>query len=169
MKLIAIKKSLIFFLFASFFGCGSSAIIHLKNGKSIEAKITDSDYESVYITAGYDKEIPRSQIVDIDHPGNVLATIGGLFVLTGAQFWYIGSETKEYVPGAFSKGMGLISLISGGLMSIYGISVWNRSRKNASKTYSHYAYTKDDSLIIQPKFYHNNNESYQGLSIMYQY
>ena len=71
--------------------------------------------------------------------------------------------------GGLFQNMGVATVVTGGFMSLIGISIWNRSKNNANQDSSNYAYTKDLSLSIQPKFYHNNNESYQGLSIMYQY
>jgi hypothetical protein len=60
-------------------GCAATATVMTKRG-SLEATVNGGDAESLVVTneVGLERRVPREEIVDIDHPGNVLATVFGV-------------------------------------------------------------------------------------------
>jgi hypothetical protein len=102
-----------------FSNCFSTATIQRHSGPPIEARIDRSDSEKLYLTSatGEHFTLDRSDIVDIDHPGNVRLTIGiaaavlGTVMLVGANtslFCSHGSScvSPEGFLGLYLFGMG---------------------------------------------------------------
>jgi hypothetical protein len=58
--------------------CVSTATIKRRSGPTIEACIDRSDQDKVYVSAtdGKHYAVDRSDMIDVDHPGNVLMTTG---------------------------------------------------------------------------------------------
>ena len=58
-------------------GCSTTATIHRVNGPAYEAKILRSDPTSLVVQGddGRPYRVPCQQVSDIDHPGNVMATV----------------------------------------------------------------------------------------------
>jgi len=58
--------------------CVSTATITRRSGPTLEACIDRSDQDKVYVSAtdGKHYAVDRSDIVEVDHPGNVLMTTG---------------------------------------------------------------------------------------------
>ena len=58
--------------------CFPTALIKRRSGPTIEARIDRSDNEKLYLTTvgGQKYTVDRSDVEDIDHPGNVLLTTG---------------------------------------------------------------------------------------------
>ena len=113
-------------------GCGSSATLTLRDGQTIEGIIRASSSENVYVTKFGDvKRVPRSEIADIDHPGNVAATIGGVVTAYGIANIIIGMPTCERTENpAYCAGVVLPAVLGLGLVT-YGVSVWAESTRNA--------------------------------------
>lgn len=61
--------------------CGSEAIIRTNTGASFEGEITGHDDGGVFING---RRISKSEIRDIDHPGNVAAILGTIVAGIGA-------------------------------------------------------------------------------------
>ncbi|HMY20588.1 MAG TPA: hypothetical protein PKA58_29890, partial [Polyangium sp.] len=61
-------------------GCGHTATITRANAPDLEGEIQASDSQSIYVKTegGTTMSVSRDMITDIDHPGNVAATIGGI-------------------------------------------------------------------------------------------
>lgn len=72
------------FIFTGLCGAGcSTATLERAGSPNIEARIVASDNKAVYVTGddGQVYRVSRSTIRDVDHPGNVLMVIGGVFLL----------------------------------------------------------------------------------------
>jgi hypothetical protein len=67
-------------LIASLAGCSTTATIHRSDGYMLEGRIKGGTRSSIIVDPriGERQEVPRSQVADIDHPGNVHALIGGI-------------------------------------------------------------------------------------------
>ena len=114
-------------------GCGSNAIITKKGGETpIEAKITRGTSNSIYVeSAGIETGISRESIADIDHPGNVAATIGGVISAYGVVNIIMGAPECDRQGAAYCTGVFAPAVIGGSLLT-YGLTVWLDS-VNASK------------------------------------
>lgn len=106
-------------------GCGSNAIITTKGSYTpIEAKITRSTSNTIYVeAAGSEVGIGRESITDIDHPGNVAATIGGVISAYGVVNIIRGAGDCDTQGAAYCTGVFLPTAIGGSLLG-YGLSVW---------------------------------------------
>ncbi len=117
-------------------GCSNTAIVHRRSGTPITAKIDRSDDEALYVSTppGSSYRIERRDVSDIDHPGNVVATIGlsllaasiGLWSLTGQSDNYNNNENGSGFV-ALPKIFALECLVIGLPMSIFGGAVYVRS------------------------------------------
>lgn len=78
-----------------------------------------------------ERAIPRAGIVDIDHPGNVLAAAGLPFIALGIAnlfgVWNCGEGQPSHAF-CMSTGMGVVTISVGALMSLWGATIWDRSR-----------------------------------------
>ena len=117
-------------------GCGTSATIHtIYPGKSHEAQILRSTASELIVwTPEGPRPIPRSEITDIDHPGDAGAVVGTLLLLFGVLNATTGLGSCAE-PGERFICLGSYSgyaLIAGGLgMTIFGGVVYQRSRRAA--------------------------------------
>ena len=66
-------------------GCSTTATVTRNDGTSIDGWIAGGTQDSVVVDSrtGRRSEIPRNQIRDVDHPGNVHAIIGGSVLAYG--------------------------------------------------------------------------------------
>lgn len=126
MKFRSIRHGLVCFGLAAFAtGCGSTAVISKRGASApIEATIKRSTSDMIYVeTAGTEIGISRDEITDIDHPGNVAATIGGVLTGYGLVNIATGVPQCEREGAAFCTGVFLPATIGGSLLA-YGLSVW---------------------------------------------
>jgi len=112
--------------------CAHTATVSRVDGTKVEAKILDADAESVTVqTEGGTQTLLRSDITDIDHPGNAA-------MLTGVALAALGAiQAKEkYGPckdaasrfGSSNKCIGHLWGLGVGIpMTIYGLVVWMKS------------------------------------------
>ncbi len=122
-------------------GCGSRARLRLVDG-SVDGQIEAADADAIALADG--RRIRRDRIVDIDHPGNVAATIGGLLVLSGGAL--AASNYGDCTPGTndnfrcLGQKMGFVSGIGiaevGAALFLYGLVRWTASR-SASRPAKH--------------------------------
>jgi hypothetical protein len=115
-------------------GCSTTATIHRANGPAYEAKILRSDPTSLDVQGDDERpyRVPCEQVSEIDHPGNVIATVGAaLMGIAGLAAWSIATERSQADRRdgviAVSIGYGLPGL----LMAVYGGSVWYSSKNKA--------------------------------------
>ena len=110
-------------------GCGTTATIETRS-YTYEGEIIGRDPRSVIIVDERGKRVAvdRDDIKDIDHPGNVAATIGVILVAYGLVNIAVGASkcsSKEaawcfgvYSPAAIGLGMSIYGFAT------YGESVW---------------------------------------------
>src|SRR5436190_22598247 len=74
----------------SFTACSTTATVQRSNGPAYEATIINSDSGAVYVRAedGLTYRVPRAEVVDIDHPGNVLLAVGASLIAYGVAIGY---------------------------------------------------------------------------------
>lgn len=115
-------------------GCGNSATIQARFG-SIEGRIVAGDKENVYVeqASGLTRTIPKSDIVDVDHPGNVAATIGGVVTAYGVANIAIGSPQCEKEGAAYCVGVFLPATLGVSLLT-YGLGTYIGSTSAMNQT-----------------------------------
>ena len=111
-----------------FCGCSTAASISRADGKPINGKILRSSSSAIIVET---KTGSRSNISDIDHPGNGVAIIGGLLGAYGAFNITQGVPLCEENGPAFCGGVFLPAVV-GGTMLIWGLSTWLGSTGAAS-------------------------------------
>jgi hypothetical protein len=122
------KRMIAAVLCASFAaGCGTTATISRKNGQQDEATIIRSTSTSLMVDTGAgERAISKDEIVDIDHPGNVHAIIGGLLLAYGILNISVGAGQCDSRGAAFCTGVFTPAAVGLG-MSIWGLTVWSKS------------------------------------------
>jgi|GEM_PF-1795072 len=123
-------------------GCSTTAMIYLKDGTSIEGRIKRSDQPSIYVATEDSGElitIDRSNIEDIDHPGDIYALVGTVLGVLGWAAVIVAAVDDATCEGMFCgigndivRGVGLAVGIPSTAVSIWGWSVWGVSRFEAT-------------------------------------
>jgi hypothetical protein len=106
-------------------GCSTSASISRIDGRDIQGKIQRSTSDAVVVATrgGTEVSVPRSEITDIDHPGNAIAVLGGLVGAYGALNIAVGAPTCSDTSAAYCVGVALPAA-AGAAMLIWGLSTW---------------------------------------------
>lgn len=113
-------------------GCSTSATITRRFGSPVDAKIVGGDSENVYVERfGGRDAIPRSDIVDIDHPGNVAAVIGGIVAAYGAANIAVGAPQCEEQGPAFCTGVFIPAVVGVSVMT-WGLGTYGGSVSSLS-------------------------------------
>jgi hypothetical protein len=114
-------------------GCSTTATISRINGRTLEARIQRSTPGAVVVKteSGQEVSISRSEISDIDHPGNVAAVIGGLLSAYGAANIAVGAPQCSTQGGAYCSGVFLPAAL-GVSMLAWGLGTWIGSTSAAS-------------------------------------
>lgn len=78
-------------------GCGNTATLRRWNGPDVEARIAGSDERFFYLEAnGSTHPVPRADVWEIDHPGDVeLAVAGGMSLLFGLPLAIIAGQEPD--------------------------------------------------------------------------
>ncbi|MDC0746716.1 hypothetical protein [Polyangium mundeleinium] len=113
-------------------GCSTTATISRINEPDIEGKIISADDGILMVEtrAGHDS-IPLLSVTDIDHPGNVAATIGTLLTGYGVANIIVGAPDCERGGAAYCLGVFLPATIGLPLM-IWGFTTWGKSQYAAT-------------------------------------
>ncbi len=109
-------------------GCSTTATISRINGKQLEAEIQYSEGDNLVVqtSSGHKLRIPRSEVSDIDHPGNVTAVLGAVLSAYGMVNIAAGASTCDAVGGAFCVGM-IAPAAIGVPMLVWGFMTWGKS------------------------------------------
>jgi hypothetical protein len=109
-------------------GCGNSATITRHTASPVDAKIIGGDRETLYVElpGGRKEAIPKREVVDIDHPGNVAATIGGIVGVYGAANIVVGMPECDRQGPAYCMGVFLPAAIGISLFA-YGLGTYSGS------------------------------------------
>jgi hypothetical protein len=118
-------------------GCSTTASISRADGRELEAKIRRSTPGTVVVetNGGSEISIPRSDIDDIDHPGNASAVVGLLLGSWGAYNIAKAAPGCSEFGGAYCTGVFLPAAI-GVPMLIWGLSTWIGSTNAAGSSSS---------------------------------
>jgi hypothetical protein len=154
------KLVISFSLAALITGCGSTATITRVGARPIEAKIVGSDARAIFIeTDGVRSPVARDEISDIDHPGNVAATIGTIVTGYGIANIALGAENCERGGAAYCTGVFLPAMIGAPIM-LFGIATWAGSVSNAGAGKK----KTEPSLAIVPVVSTDKKNEYVGVS-----
>lgn len=166
-------------------GCGT-ATIYLKDGSSLEARIKRGDASSIYVLpvkkcekrkkyettkTCYDEEIAvsRSDIKDIDHPGNYTAAVGGVIGALGLGVTFLlWSGHQNCTDECFESGIvtGAIAspfLIIGSIGAVIGIGglvsyAWSRKAAEPPKE-------KKTTPRVSPVAMTDGEKTYYGIGM----
>jgi hypothetical protein len=116
-------------------GCSTTATIHRVSGPAYEAKILQSDATSLDVQGddGRPYRVPREQVSDIDHPGNVLATVGAALLGFAGLISYVAATENGGGPSSRDTAItvGVVYGLPGLLMAVAGGSIWLSSKDKA--------------------------------------
>jgi hypothetical protein len=109
-------------------GCSTTATISRINGTQLHGEIQRGDQDTLVVetNAGNTLRIPKSEISDIDHPGNVVGVIGGIVSAYGLANIAVGWSTCAERGGAYCAGTFAPAAL-GLPMLIWGIKTWSDS------------------------------------------
>jgi hypothetical protein len=125
----------------AFTGCATTATIGRNFGPEYEGQIVASDATSLRVRdrAGYEGVIVREDVTDIDHPGNVLFTIGAVVAgMTGSLMIgdLVSRSRQDQAGGSEWSGMGvvvgLVGLATGTSLMAAGAIPYHRSKRAAA-------------------------------------
>jgi hypothetical protein len=115
-------------------GCTTTATI-VTTQRTLEARLEKGDAEHLPVVTewGHREVLLRRDIRDVDHPGNVLAVVGG--ILTAMGVIDLSTFGPMCVRGTFGAG-GVCATaagmaIAGAPMFVWGLWTWLRSREAA--------------------------------------
>lgn len=115
-------------------GCGSTAIVTTRDGELIEGVIDAGGERTLILKTGGGARVrvQRAEITDIDHPGNVAATIGVLMTIYGAANAVLGTSQCTEKGAAFCIGV-YTPLTVGITLAVYGLATHSTSAAAASR------------------------------------
>ena len=121
-------------------GCSTAATLSLNSGVEVEARIRGADQDNLIVMTkdGSEVAIPREEISEIDHPGNVAAVIGGLMTANVTQSvvrnqGFTCGESEQ--PEATCLGVGIHAAI-GAYLLLWGLVTWVDSTRAAASPVS---------------------------------
>jgi len=94
----------------------------------LEAEVVDADAANVYVSnrTGQRYRVPRKDVAEVDHPGNVLFMVGVTIVALGAGMYFdkdgVPGDSEEEVRNAHITG--LVFSVPGALMAAWGSYSW---------------------------------------------
>jgi hypothetical protein len=117
-------------------GCSTTATIHRVNGPAYEATILESDPTSLDVRGddGRPYRVPRQQVSEIDHPGNVLATVGAALAgFAGLIAWAAATDHSQSQSDRRNAAIVVSTVygLPGLLMAVAGGSIWFSSKEKA--------------------------------------
>ena len=116
--------------------CSTTATISDLDRGQIESEIVGADASRLYLDDG--RQVDKSRVTDIDHPGNVHLTVGlimggtGLLQSGSAFFLDEGRIDNEAVRTQFA--FGVTNIIVGGLLAYWGYDTWTTSKRTAESS-----------------------------------
>jgi hypothetical protein len=141
-------------------GCGTTATITRINEPEIEGKIVSADDGMLQVeTRAGNHSIPLQNVTDIDHPGNVAATIGTLLTGYGVANIALGAPNCERGGAAYCLGVFLPATIGLPLMA-WGFATWGKSVSAASPR----SPRSDVGFMVLPAASFQKNDKFLGAS-----
>ncbi len=107
----------------------SSATVYRHNAPDLETTILGGSATHIYVETedGRIVRIPRKNITDVDHPGNIEAVIGGVIALTGGMLFAVGNTSNQPEVRVVFTALGTIYAVPGIILLADGLINWNRS------------------------------------------
>jgi len=118
--------------------CSNTATIHRNRGPAYEAKITRSEPGALYVLGddGREYRVPADEVRDIDHPGNVLAVLGGVSLgFAGLALALPSRDENRFEDGAGGNARATVAFTYAALglgLLVPGLAIWLRSRGAAA-------------------------------------
>ncbi len=141
-------------------GCGTTATLTRPGAPEVEAKIMASDSQNIYVeNAGGTTTLARDSITDIDHPGNVAATIGAIVTGYGIANIATGAPDCDREGAAYCTGVFLPAIIGAPIMA-WGIATYARSVSTAASRKG----KTEPSIAIVPVVSTDKKNEYVGVS-----
>jgi len=105
-------------------GCSTTSTIMRVNDFPIEAEVVGGSPDTIFVARedGVVRELPRSEITDVDYPGNVHATVGGVLAGYGILNVAVAVDECDSSGAAYCAGV-FTPLIVGALMTVWGFAV----------------------------------------------
>jgi hypothetical protein len=115
-------------------GCGTTATIHRWGAPPLEAQIVDSDSKNIYVEDDQERRyrVPRSNLTEVDHPGNVALGIGIGLLAIGSMLYFVDDDSGRESDEA-RRTMGLGYGIPGAILAAWGGYSWFSSRSASSQ------------------------------------
>lgn len=150
-----------FSLTALMTGCGATATISRANAPELDAQIVGSDPHTIYVKTegGTTMSVARDSITEIDHPGNVAATIGGIVTGYGIVNIASGASDCDRYGAAYCTGVFLPAAIGAPIMA-YGLYRWINSTTAAKGDEQ----KQERSLAIVPTVSVDKKNEYVGVT-----
>ena len=124
--------------------CSTTATVITRDGKRDETRIVGGDREVLLLQNDYgvEKIVRRTEVKDIDHPGNVVATIGGIIggtyglslIAVGAICGTSGASRGSACPLMYGV-LGATTALGAG-MFVWGMWAWLTSKNAVSDSLS---------------------------------
>lgn len=134
------RLALVLLCLAAFASCSTTATVLVRDGTRYEVQILGGDKDTLLLQSEYgvEKVVRRSEVGDIDHPGNVMALVGGLIggsgalnlVSVGLMCSTSGASSGSQCPLLFGMMGGTAALGVG--MFVWGLWTWLGSKNAVS-------------------------------------
>jgi hypothetical protein len=113
--------------------CGTSATITRGDGMSVEGWIRGGTADAVIVDSrvGPRREIPRSEIAEIDHPGNVHLLVGGITLGYGGLIVAAGASQCGEMDGVDCAAL-FVPAVVGAAIAAWGLVTWTGSKDAAA-------------------------------------
>jgi hypothetical protein len=130
-------RGLLALVTGSALGCTSTATFLTRTRGNLEARIVGGDRQSLLVQSesGAETVLDRADVVDIDHPGNVVALVGGLVAGSGLlNLTVLGLSCSSGFSGGGSSSCGFIYAYTGSIAAVglgmltWGLWTWLTSR-----------------------------------------
>jgi hypothetical protein len=141
--------------------CSTTATISRRHGPAYEAEIVGSDADTLRLENGDGQAllVPREDVVDIDHPGNVLMTIGAVILGVGTinvlgTYGQLIEPMSGQSQNQAAAAATVVAIIPGAILTVVGAIIYGRSRNRAAAFQSPAARTRSlapGGLSLQPQ------------------
>lgn len=118
-------------------GCSTSAVLSRGRLMDVEGKIEASDDEYIYVRTDTGiKPVPKSEVTDVDHPGDGAIVVGAALATYGVINIGVGMKECEHRTGAEKTGfcLGMVTpLTLGVILAAWGMAVHSGSVDGMSR------------------------------------
>jgi len=137
-------RAVAWWLVVAMSGCSTTATVITRDGKRDETRVVGGDREVLLLQNddGAEKVVRRADVKDIDHPGNVVATLGGLIASSYASALIVSGTFCGTSGASGGSSCTLLLGTSGGMtalgagMLVWGLWAWLSSKNAVSESLS---------------------------------